>query len=141
MCRSRAVWILGRKDGSVGSTAIAGLQRPDAARKDACRLVAPSEARIPTRSISVHTRSLRRICLLYSFCLKNAVNENAVNGRKTCKRDSKEHGQGSMITRTLTKDRRDTQNLDTPPQQDDCWMGDESALSLSLCERTCAKVY
>eukprot|EP00962_Isochrysis_galbana_P018522 scaffold5353_cov134-Isochrysis_galbana.AAC.3 len=45
-------------------------------------------------------------------CLKNAVNENVVNGRKTCKRDSKEHGQGSRITRTLTKDRRDTLNLD-----------------------------
>eukprot|EP00962_Isochrysis_galbana_P002732 scaffold754_cov130-Isochrysis_galbana.AAC.4 len=30
-------------------------------------------------------------------CLKNAVNENAVNRRKTCKRDSKEHGQGSRI--------------------------------------------
>eukprot|EP00962_Isochrysis_galbana_P038323 scaffold13606_cov118-Isochrysis_galbana.AAC.1 len=30
-------------------------------------------------------------------CLKNAVNENAVNGQKTCKRDSKEHGQGSRI--------------------------------------------
>eukprot|EP00962_Isochrysis_galbana_P028899 scaffold9190_cov146-Isochrysis_galbana.AAC.1 len=27
----------------------------------------------------------------------NAVIENAVNDRKTCKRDSKEHGQGSRI--------------------------------------------
>eukprot|EP00962_Isochrysis_galbana_P017984 scaffold5177_cov130-Isochrysis_galbana.AAC.1 len=36
--------------------------------------------------------------------------------------------QGSRITRTLTKGRRDTLNLDTPPQQKYCWMGDESAL-------------
>eukprot|EP00962_Isochrysis_galbana_P000885 scaffold251_cov134-Isochrysis_galbana.AAC.5 len=74
----------------------------------------------------------RPLSYFTSWCLKNAVNENAVNGRKTCKRDSnsKEHGRGSRITRTLTKDRRDTLNLDTSPQQDDCWMGDESALSM-----------
>eukprot|EP00962_Isochrysis_galbana_P056196 scaffold28089_cov135-Isochrysis_galbana.AAC.2 len=45
-------------------------------------------------------------------CSKNAVNESTVNGRKTCKRHSKELGRGSRITRTLTKDRRDTINLD-----------------------------